>query len=119
VLERLPRFLLGVEGLAVAVAAIALYADGDHPWLLFLLLILAPDLSFVGYLAGPRVGAASYNALHTSAPPIVLGLIGVLADAEGAVAVALIWLAHVGVDRTLGYGLKYPTAFKDTHLGRV
>ncbi|HSL65818.1 MAG TPA: DUF4260 domain-containing protein [Gaiellaceae bacterium] len=118
-LERLPRILLGVEGLAVAVAAVALYVHGDHSWLLFLLLILAPDLSFAGYLAGPRVGAAAYDALHTSALPVVLGLVGILADEEGAVAVALIWLAHIGVDRTLGYGLKYPTAFKDTHLGRV
>ncbi|HSC91246.1 MAG TPA: DUF4260 domain-containing protein [Gaiellaceae bacterium] len=117
--ERLPRMLLRVEGLAVAVAAVALYVDGDHSWWLFALLILAPDLGIAGYAAGPRVGALTYDVVHTSAPPLLLGVAGVLGDSEAAVAVALVWLAHIGVDRAVGYGLKYPTAFKDTHLQRV
>ena len=118
-LDRLPLTLLRVEGIAVAVAAVALYAHGDHSWLLFALLILAPDLSMLGYLAGTRVGALVYDIVHTSAWPVALGAVGVLADSDSAVAVALIWLAHIGVDRALGYGLKYPTGFKDTHLQRV
>jgi hypothetical protein len=117
--DRLPLPLLRLEGLVLAVAAVALYADGDHSWLLFALLILAPDLSMVGYLAGPRVGALTYDLAHTSAWPVALGTAGVLADSGAAVAVALIWLAHIGVDRALGYGLKYGTAFTDTHLQRV
>jgi hypothetical protein len=83
------------------------------------LLILAPDLSMVGYAAGNRAGAAAYDLVHTSAWPIAVGVAGVLADSGSAVAVALIWLAHIGLDRALGYGLKYATGFKDTHLQRV
>ncbi|HEU6444598.1 MAG TPA: DUF4260 domain-containing protein [Gaiellaceae bacterium] len=113
------RLLLRLEGLALGVAAVLLYADGDHSWWLFALLILAPDVSFLVYLGGPRLGGAAYNLLHNLVFPIALGTAGVLADSEPAAAVSLIWLAHIGVDRLLGYGLKYPTAFKDTHLQRV
>ena len=118
-IERLPRLLLHLEGATVAAAATVVYFDGGHPWWLFILLALAPDLAMLGYLAGPRVGAATYDAVHTYALPILLALVGLLADADGALAVALIWLTHIGVDRALGYGLKYPTAFRDTHLQRV
>jgi hypothetical protein len=114
-----PRVLLRLEGAAAAAGAIVLYFDGGHPWWLLLVLALAPDLSMVGYAAGPRVGAASYNLAHTYSLPVALALLGVLAEVDGAVAVALVWLAHIGVDRALGYGLKYPTDFKDTHLQRV
>jgi Domain of unknown function (DUF4260) len=119
VLDRLPRLLLRLEGLAIGVASVVLYAEGDHSWILFALLILAPDLSFAGYAAGPRVGALVYDLAHTSAWPIAVGVVGVLAESETAIAVALVWLAHIGIDRSLGYGLKYPTQFKDTHLQRV
>jgi hypothetical protein len=111
--------LLRAEGVAVAIAAIALYFHAGYPWWLFLALILAPDLSMVGYVAGPATGAATYDAAHTYALPVVLAAIGVVADADVAVQVGLIWLAHIGVDRAIGYGLKYPTGFKDTHLQRV
>ena len=117
--DRLPRWLLRVEGLGVFVGAVVLYFYADYPWWLLLVLALAPDLAMVGYLAGPRVGAAAYNAAHTTVLPIALGVVGVLADGEVAVQLALIWLAHIGADRALGYGLKYPTHFKDTHLQRV
>jgi hypothetical protein len=117
--ESLPRLLLRLEGLAVGVAAAVLYADGDHSWLLFLALVLAPDLAALGYLAGARAGAAAYDLAHTSVWPVMLGLMGVLADEQAAIAVALVWLVHIGIDRALGYGLKYPTGFRDTHLQRV
>lgn len=113
------RLLLRLEGLAIGAGAVVLYADGDHSWWLFALLILAPDVSFVGYLAGPRIGAATYNLLHNLVLPVTLGTAAVLADSDAALAVALIWLSHIGVDRLVGYGLKYPTAFKDTHIQRV
>jgi Domain of unknown function (DUF4260) len=119
VLDHLPRPLLRLEGLAVGIASVVLYVEGDHSWLLFALLILAPDLSFAAYAAGPRVGALVYDLVHTSAWPIAVGVVGVLADNGSAVAVALVWLAHIGIDRALGYGLKYPTRFTDTHLQRV
>ena len=96
-----------------------MYFHEGYPWWLFLALILAPDLSMVGYAAGLRIGAATYNAAHTYALPVVLAGVGVIAGAEIAVQVGLIWLTHIGVDRAAGYGLKYPTGFKDTHLQRI
>jgi hypothetical protein len=117
--DRLPRFLLHTEGLAVAVAAIGLYFYADYPWWLLVALALAPDLSMVGYLAGSTIGAAAYDAAHTYSLPVALAAVGLIVDAETAVQLGLIWLTHIGVDRAVGYGLKYPTGFKDTHLQRV
>jgi Domain of unknown function (DUF4260) len=115
----LPRVLLHAEGIAVAIAAIALYFHAGYPWWLFIALVLAPDLSMVGYLLGSSTGAAAYDAAHTYALPVALGAVGLIVGAETAVQVGLIWLTHIAVDRALGYGLKYPTGFKHTHLQRV
>jgi hypothetical protein len=119
VVDRVPRVLLRVEGCAVAVTAIVLYFDADYPWWLLAALVLVPDLSMVGYLAGLSIGAVVYDAAHTYAVPIVLAAVGVIANAEIATQVGLIWFTHIGADRAVGYGLKYPTRFKDTHLQRV
>ena len=73
----------------------------------------------VGYLAGRTIGAAAYNAAHTYLLPVAVAAIGVLTHSDIAIQLGLIWLTHIGVDRAMGYGLKYPTAFKDTHLQRV
>ena len=100
-------------------AAVVLYLHEDFGWILFVALILAPDLSFAGFAFGPKVGAIAYDTLHTEIFPVVLGAVALVADSRGATKIALIWLAHIGADRLLGYGLKYPTAFKDTHLSRV
>jgi len=118
-MQKLPRTLLHLEGAVLFAAALALYIDSDFSLLALVLLFLVPDLSILGYAAGPRVGAACYDAVHTTAAPLVLGAIGLLSDGQVAVQVALIWLAHIGIDRALGYGLKYPAAFKGTHLQRV
>ena len=118
-MDRLPRRLLHLEGLAVAVGSLVLYFDAGFGWLLLVVLLLAPDLSMLGYLGGPRLGSLTYDLVHTYAGPVALGVVGVLGGYETAVQIALIWLAHIGVDRLLGYGLKYPTGFKDTHLQRV
>lgn len=111
--------LVRAEGAAVAFGAIALYAQLDYSWWIFLALVLAPDLSMIGYLGGETVGAATYDAAHTYAIPVVLATVGMLGDADIAIQVGLIWLAHIGVDRAIGYGLKYPTGFKDTHIQRI
>ncbi len=118
-MSRLPSLLLRLEGLAVAAAAIAVYVHQDFSWLLLVVLALAPDLSMLGYLAGNRAGALAYDVAHTSALPVALGAAGIVAGRELAVEVALIWLVHIGIDRAIGYGLKYPSGFKDTHLQRV
>lgn len=111
------RLLLRLEGLAVTVVGAYLYARGGHSWLLFTTLCLAPDLSFAAYLAGPRAGALGYNALHSYAGPLALGAVSL--GAGWSPAIALIWGAHIGFDRLMGYGLKYPVAFRDTHLGVI
>lgn len=115
----MPRILLRAEGLAVVAAAIGLYFHADYPWWLLVVLALAPDLSMLGYAFGPRVGALTYDSVHTYVLPVALGFAGVLADSRLPTELALIWLAHIGADRALGYGLKYPTRFEDTHLQRV
>jgi hypothetical protein len=117
--DRLPRSLLRLEGAAVAVAAVALYFHLGYPWWLLLVLALAPDLSMIGYAAGPAAGAFAYDIAHTYAIPVALALVGVFADADLAVQVSLVWAAHIGVDRAIGYGLKYPSGFQETHLQRV
>lgn len=117
--DRLPRLLLHAEGLAVAVAAVALYFHAGYAWWLLVALALAPDLSMVGYLAGSKIGATAYDAAHTYVLPVALAAVGLIVDADTAVQLGLIWLTHIGVDRAVGYGLKYPAGFKDTHLQRV
>ncbi len=110
--------LLRLEGLAVLIGAIALYAAQYGDWLAFILLLFVPDLSMIGYGRGSSTGAALYNAAHTYLAPALLAAIGMLASMPLLLQIALIWAAHIGMDRALGYGLKYG-AFKDTHLGRV
>lgn len=115
----LPRTFLRLEGLAALLAGAGAYLVlGGHPLLLLPLLLLV-DVSMAGYLAGPRVGAVVYNIAHTwAAAIVVLGLAWWLASAALAMAGAIL-LAHTGMDRVAGYGLKYPTGFADTHLGRI
>jgi len=113
------RVILRLEGAAAFVTAAALYVHAGFSWPLFALLFLAPDLSMLGYLIGPRTGAAVYNVAHTTALALPLAIAGFLAGQTAVLAVALIWIAHIGFDRALGYGLKYPTGFGDTHLGRI
>jgi hypothetical protein len=114
-----PRLLLRFEGLAMLVAATIGYSIIDGSWRLFALLLLVPDAAMVGYAAGPRVGAIVYNAAHSYVAPAVLALLAYMNVVEAAWPICLIWLAHIGMDRTFGLGLKYATAFSDTHLGRV
>ena len=111
------RALLRLEGLALLVAGLTLYARGHGDWALFLKLFLLPDLSFAAYLFGPRAGAFAYNAMHSTLGALALAAFGYIAAAPMALLIALIWLAHIGFDRALGYGLKYASAFGDTHLG--
>jgi hypothetical protein len=115
----IPRMLLRLEGVALATAATIMFAHGGYSWWLFAVAILAPDLSMVGYLGGPKIGAGIYNAAHTTLTPITLGLLAFQFDRPAALAIALVWLVHIGVDRAFGYGLKYGTGFGSTHLGPI
>lgn len=111
--------LLRAEGAALFLGTTLFYLISDSPWELYAILFFAPDLGFLGYLAGPRVGALVYNALHTTIAPLLLAVGGLVILWPMAGTIALIWLAHIGFDRMLGYGLKYGTSFHDTHLGRI
>ena len=113
-----PRTLLRLEAALVFLAALAAYAALDGAWGVFLALFLVPDLSMLGYLAGPRPGAIAYNAAHTYLAGGALAALG-LAVAPSLLPIALIWIAHVGFDRMLGYGLKAATGFGHTHLGTL
>ena len=110
---------LRLEGLAVLAAATVLYALSGGSWLWFALLFLVPDVAMLGYLVGPGAGAIAYNLAHTYAAPIVLAGSGGVLGKPLLVTLALIWVAHIGLDRALRYGLKLPTGFRDTHLGRI
>lgn len=114
-----PAVLLRIEDALLLIVTCALYHHLHASWILFAVLFLAPDLSMLGYLARPRIGSTCYNLGHWLALPLALLAFGVLAAHPLASAIALIWLAHIFFDRLLGYGLKYPTAFKETHLQRV
>ena len=111
-----PVLLLRLEGILVLVAAVFGYSLLSASWWLFLALLLVPDVFMLGYLAGPRLGALLYNAGHTYAVPILLGAVAVGLGSAFVGALALIWTAHIGMDRALGYGLKHPSGFHDTHL---
>lgn len=115
---RAVTLLLRAEGLAVLVLALVVYWQFGGNWWLFALLILAPDLAALGYFGGPRLGAALYNAVHNYALPLSLGLIFYFAAPQLLPFVA-IWIAHIAGDRLLGYGLKYPDSFGQTHLGPI
>ena len=114
-----PKSLLHIEGAAVLAATCIFYQQAHDRWLWFGLLFLAPDISMLGYLASKKAGATVYNLGHTYAVPFLLLLVLWLSGQTSYAWLALIWLAHIGFDRMLGYGLKYETAFKDTHLQRV
>jgi len=111
--------LLRLEGLAVAAISVVLYARTGAHWWLFALLWLVPDLSMLGYLRGACWGARCYNAVHTYVMPAVLALSTLLLHAPWLLPIALIWANHIGVDRLMGYGLKYSDGFGWTHLGKL
>ena len=114
-----PNILLRLEGLAVLIAAIAAYTHQGYSGIAFALLLLTPDLGMIGYLVNPVIGSRTYNAVHFYTLPIILIALGLSLGVPIGLQLGLIWCAHIGMDRLMGYGLKYPTTFKDTHLGRV
>src|SRR5271163_1765344 len=111
-----PRLLLHLEGAAILAASVFAYQHRHGSWILFAALFLAPDVSMIGYLRNAGVGAATYNAIHTYVGPFLLAGFALWMAWPTALLVALIWTAHIGFDRMLGFGLKYPTRFRDTHL---
>jgi hypothetical protein len=110
---------LRAEGLATFGAGLAGFLFLGLPWWAFLLLLIVPDVSMVGYLRGPRVGAVLYNVAHDLATGIAIAGAGLAIGSVPVAAAGAILVAHSGMDRMAGYGLKLPSSFKDTHLGRI
>lgn len=111
-----PRTFLRIEGLTAFLLAVAGYVALGGPFWLLVVLALAPDLSMLGYLAGSRIGSLTYNVVHTYTLPLALGGVGLWVDSRLALFVALVWAGHIGADRLVGYGLKFESGFKNTHL---
>lgn len=109
-----------LEGLALALVCVTSYGTLGESWALFAALILVPDISMLGYVARPRVGALTYNLAHNWVLVVLwLGIAWILDGGSFALSLPLILGTHIGIDRALGYGLKLPTGFRDTHLGRI
>ena len=113
------RTWLRLEGVAAFAAGLALFGATGGAWLLVIPLLLLPDLSAAGYVGGPRVGAFTYNLAHTWAPGLLMLGIGLWTGSVVVQIAAAMLIAHVGMDRAVGYGLKLSTSFQDTHLGRI
>jgi hypothetical protein len=111
--------LLRFEGAVLLGLAVFGYARYGGSWWLFALLLLVPDVGALGYVAGPKIGAATYNALHTDAGPAILLAIGAARTSTILLSLGFIWFAHIGMDRAAGFGLKYADAFGHTHLGMM
>jgi hypothetical protein len=115
-----PRALLRLEAMAILIASVLAYGILGDSWWEFALLVLVPDLAIVAYAGGPRIGAMLYNAMHTYIGPVAAGALAfaeVLPERAGPIC--LVWVAHIAMDRALGLGLKFPSAFQATHLGRI
>ncbi|SET18837.1 protein of unknown function [Salinibacillus kushneri] len=113
------KILLHTEGFAVLALSVYFYEYSQFSWVLFFILLLAPDISMLGYLLNNKVGAILYNLFHTYSLSIGFIICGIVLFNSTLLAIGLIWSAHIGMDRMIGYGLKYPAEFKDTHLNRV
>lgn len=113
------RWILRLEGAGVLGAALVIYPSLGLGWLWFALFFFLPDVSLLGYLAGPRVGARIYNLAHAYLGPLACLALGWFLSAPEWMAAGVIWGGHIGFDRALGYGLKYPLGFGYTHLGRI
>jgi hypothetical protein len=111
-----PEILLRIEGGFELALSLIFYHAIHANWLLFIMLLLAPDFAMLGYLRGVRIGTICYNLVHILAGPFLLIGYAYLTGSWWLLPCALIWTSHIGLDRMLGFGLKYPTQFRDTHL---
>lgn len=112
--------MLRLEAAAIMTLSSLAYFQYTPDWQMFALLFLLPDLAILGYLVNNKIGAVLYNLTHSLIGPVLcLGISWIILNSEIGVAVGLIWSAHIGFDRTLGYGLKYSSGFKHTHLGII
>jgi hypothetical protein len=116
----MPLAFLRWEGVVLLAASLTVFFGGlDEAWWLVPVLLFLPDVAMIGYARSHWTGALAYNLAHSYPAPALVGALAVLNDSGVGQAVALVWFAHIGMDRALGYGLKYATGFTDTHLGGI
>lgn len=113
------RRVLRLEGALILLLSLILYHRLSGSWETFALCFLLPDISFAGYLLGPGIGALSYNSAHSYIGPLLCAVAGLVTGSHPCLLGTLIWSAHIGFDRALGYGLKYREGFGFTHLGLI
>ncbi len=115
----IPGMFLRLEGLSIFIGMIVLYAYFGYSWWIFALCLLVPDVAIAAYLINKQAGALAYNIVHSYVIPLILVITCLIGEVPIGLQIGLIWLAHIGMDRCVGYGLKYTTNFNDTHLARV
>lgn len=113
------NWILRTEGLVVLILALYAYFSMGVSWVIFAIFFLLPDISLIGYLAGNKIGASAYNIAHSYIGALICAAVGFFSSIEAAQLAGIIWVAHIGFDRTLGYGLKYTDGFRYTHLGAI
>lgn len=113
------KLLLHIEGFMVLLLSIGYYSMNDFNWWLFFLLLFVPDISMIGYMINNSIGATLYNYFHTYTIAFLFIILGLLTHTDIVLSIGIIWTAHIGMDRALGYGLKYSTSFKSTHMQRI
>jgi hypothetical protein len=113
------KTILKLEEIAALSLAFYLFLGLEYAWWWFFVLLLAPDLSMIGYLAGPKIGALAYNMSHHKGVAILVYIVGAYFNNQLLQLIGLILFGHSSMDRALGYGLKYPDSFQNTHLGMI
>lgn len=113
------RIFLILESVVIFIGALLIYLFLSGNWIIFLVLLFAPDIFAIGYLKNSRIGSIIYNIGHIYVWSIILIVIGILIDLNLLILFSLIWIAHISMDRAMGYGLKYPSDFKDTHMQKL
>jgi hypothetical protein len=108
-----------LEGVALFVGALYFYLALGNPFPWFAVFLFSIDIVMLGYLINNRIGAHLYNIGHNLLLPVALLLYGIFQAHSEAIAFSLIWISHIGFDRMCGYGFKYETGFRDTHLGKI
>lgn len=101
------------------IICLLLYIQLEYSILLFILLLLVPDITMLGYLINTKIGSFFYNLGHSSIFPFILFIVAFLTNSSSLLMIVIIWLAHIYMDRSIGYGLKYNDPFKNTHLQKI
>jgi hypothetical protein len=111
--------ILRSEEIAMFLFSIFIFSKMEFAWWWFAALLLAPDISMLGYLANPKIGAWTYNIAHHKGIALLVFALGIISNNAYLQLSGVILFAHSSMDRIMGYGLKYTDSFQNTHLGVI